>query len=78
MNVILSGPRRSPAKRPPGGSRPLLTPKRAKAATVPASSLLKALGVPLSLTALLLGITLAYAVIEIHARYAFSLESPLV
>ena len=79
MNVILSGPRRAPAKRPPAGNRSPSAPKRAKAAaTVPASSLFKALGVPLSLTALLLGITLAYAVIEIHARYAFSLESPVV
>jgi hypothetical protein len=78
MNVIVSGARRSSAKRPSAGNRPLLASKRPKGPAVSRSSLLRALGVPLSLTALLVGITLAYAVITIHARYAFSLQSPIV
>src|SRR6185437_10615771 len=75
VNVVLPGTRNGNRKRP-APNRSAGSQKRAKPA--PAPSIVQAVGLPFSIAALLIGIALAYAVIEIHARYSFALESPIV
>ena len=78
MNVVLPRTHRPNRKRP-AHSRPPSAPKRSKApAAKPPSRVIKAIGVPLSLGALLVGIAVAYTVAQIHARYSFGMQSPLV
>lgn len=77
MNVVLPRTRNSGRKRPPGGrNAPSL--KRPSSPAVRSAAVVQAVGLPFSIAALLIGIALAYAVIQIHARYSFALESPVV
>lgn len=68
--------RRAPGNRRPANSRSSSVAKRPK--PVQTSGFLKTLGAPLSLAALVLGVAAAYGVLQIHANYAFSIQSPLV
>ncbi len=78
MNVIVSGNRRVAAKRSPKAARPVAAPKKSRVSYLPKPAVIKAVGVPVSLVALLLGISAAYVVVQIHAQYTFSLQSPMV
>ncbi len=78
MNVVLPRVRRSKGRRSPN-NRPASASKRLKTPVIiPTPGVIKTLGVPLSLAALILGIAVAYAVVQIHARYSFGVQSPLV
>jgi hypothetical protein len=77
VNVVLPRTRNGNRKRPVP-SRSAAPAKRAKPSPSSSSGIVQAVGLPFSIAALLIGIALAYAVIQIHARYSFALESPIV
>jgi hypothetical protein len=78
VNVVLPRTRNPGRKRPTAG-RATSSVKRPKSSPATSSNgLVQAVGLPFSIAALLIGIALAYAVIQIHARYSFGLESPIV